>query len=78
MWPRNVSQEGPPGALSRPVVMGENPSNHVFVDFDLERQGDLLGDSWTAPVGITLLRFDDRTDEFCARPFRAGFPSAIR
>ena len=66
------------GILSRPVVMGENSSNHVFVDFDLERQGDLLGDSWTAPVGITLLRFDDRTDEFCARPFRAGFPSAIR
>ena len=49
------------GILSRPVVMGENSSNHVFVDFDLERQGDLLGDSRTAPVGITLLHFDDST-----------------
>jgi len=36
-------------------VMGENPSKHVFVDLDVERQGDLLGDSRTAPVGITLL-----------------------
>jgi hypothetical protein len=41
---------GTTGVLSRPVVMGENPSNHVFVDFDVEPQGDLLGDSRTAPV----------------------------
>jgi hypothetical protein len=58
--------------------MGENPSNHVFVDLDRERQGDLLRDSRTTPVGITQLHFDDRTDEFCARSFRAGLPSAIR
>jgi hypothetical protein len=29
------------GVLSRPVVIGENPSNNVFVDLDVERQGDL-------------------------------------
>jgi hypothetical protein len=34
--------------------MGENPSNNIFVDLDVERQGDLLGDSRTAHVGITL------------------------
>ena len=78
MWPRHVSQEGATRVLSRPVVMGENPANHVFVDGDVERQGDLLGDSRAAPVGITLLHFEDRTDEFCARSFRAGRPSAIR
>jgi hypothetical protein len=45
--------------------MGENPSNHVFVDFDVECQGDLLGDSRT---------FDDRMNEYrvarrpCGRP----------
>ena len=50
-------------------VIGEEPA----VEFGLE-----LVDSWTAPVGITLFRFDDRMGEFCARPFRAGFPSAIR
>ena len=78
----HVAQESQPGrttgGLSRPVVMAENPSNHVLVDLDVERQGDLLGDSRTAPAGITLLHFDDRTDEFCARTLRAGLPAAIR
>jgi len=78
----HVAQKSQPrgttGALSRPVMVGENPSNHVFVDGDVERQGDLLRDSRTAPVGITLLHFDDRTDELCARSFRAGLPTAIR
>src|SRR6266576_3976526 len=58
--------------------MGENPANHVFVDLDLKRQGNLLSDSRTAPVGITLLHFDYRTDEFCARTFRAGLTAEIR
>ena len=78
----NVAQESQPGgatrALSRSVAIGENPSNHVFVDLDVERQGDLLGDSWTAPVRITLLHFDYRMNEFCARSSRAGLPTAIR
>jgi hypothetical protein len=37
-----VAEESQPGrparALSRPVVMGENPSNHVFVDCKVEGQ----------------------------------------
>jgi hypothetical protein len=78
----HVAQERQPGrtigVLSRPVVMAENPANHVFVDLDVERQGDLLGDSRTAPIGITLLHFDDRMNEFYARTFRAGLPLAIR
>ena len=74
----HVAQERQPGGaigvMSRPVVMSENPANHVFVDWDVERQGDLLGDSRTAPVGITLLHFDDRMNEYrvarrpCGRP----------
>jgi hypothetical protein len=77
MWPRNVSQEG----HRSPVPAGSDgrdPPNHVFVDLDVERQGNLLCDSRTAPVGITLLHFDDRMDEFCAWSFRAGLPMAIR
>src|ERR1039457_2672099 len=66
-----VAQESQPGGttgvLSRQVVMGENPSNHVFVDLNVERQGDLLCDSRTTPVRITLLHFDDRMNEFYAR-----------
>ncbi len=51
-----MAQEGQPGGttgvLSRRLVMGEDPSNHVLLDLDVERQGDLLGDSRTAPVAI--------------------------
>jgi len=43
-----VAQERQPrgatGVLARPVVIGKNPSNHVFVDLDVERQGHVLGD----------------------------------
>jgi hypothetical protein len=69
---------GTAGVLSRPVVTGEDPKNRVFVDWDVERQGDLLGDSRTAPIGITLLHFDHRMNEIYARPFRTGLPTAIR
>ena len=58
--------------------MSENPANHVFVDLDVERQGDLLCNSRTTPIGITLLHFDDRMNEIYARPFRTGLPTAIR
>jgi len=58
--------------------MGEDPANYVFVDLDVERQGDLLSDSRTAPMGIPLLHFDDRMNEWCARSFRAGLPAALR
>ena len=38
----HVAQERQPGrtigVLSRPVVTGENPANHVFVDLEMERQ----------------------------------------
>jgi len=78
MCPRKVNQEGPTESVSRSVVMGESPSNHVFVNLDVERQGDVLGDSRTAPVGITLLHFEDRMNEFCARVLRAGLPTEIR
>jgi len=78
----HVAEESQPGGtigvLSRQVVMGENPANHVFVDLDVERQGDVLRDSRTAPVGITLLHFDYRMNKFCARALWAGLPKAIR
>jgi hypothetical protein len=54
------------------VVLGENPANHVFVDLDAERRGDLLCDSRTAPIEITLLHFDDRTDDSALGPFGPG------
>src|SRR5437899_13010624 len=76
--PKESQPGGTTGVLPRPVALRENPANHVFVDLDLKRQGNLLSDSRTAPVGITLLHFDYRTDEFCARTFRAGLTAEIR
>ena len=39
-----------------------------------------VGNRWMEfSVGTTtLLHFDDRADEFCARSLRAGLPTAIR
>src|SRR5438876_552497 len=58
----DVAQECQPrwttGVLFRPVVTGENPSNNIFVDLDVEGQSDLLSDSRTAPGGIALLHLD--------------------
>jgi hypothetical protein len=52
----HVAQESQPGrttgVLSRPVVTGENPSNHVFVDLDVERQGDLLSFANSPQLGL--------------------------
>jgi len=76
--PQESQPEGTTRVLCRSVVTGENPANYVFVDVDVERQGDLLCDSRAAPIGITLLHFDDRMNEIYARPFRTGLPTAIR
>ena len=76
-----VTQERQPGrtsgVASRPVALGENPSNHVFVDSKVEGQGDLSSNSRTTPAGIPLLHFDDRMEEFCTRSLRAGLATAI-
>jgi hypothetical protein len=79
----HVVQERQPGGaigvLLRLVVTGENPANHVFVDLDVKRQGHLLCNSRrAAPVGIPLLHFDYRTDEFYARSFRPGCRRSVR
>jgi hypothetical protein len=42
-----VAQEG-----FRAIVTGENPSDNVLIDLDVESQGNLLSDPWTAPAGI--------------------------
>src|ERR1035441_1275147 len=63
--------------LSRSVVTGENPSNHVFVDGDVESPGNLLSNSRTAPGGITLLYLDDGFDEFLIGPLWSGLTPAL-
>ena len=72
-----MAQESQPGGttgvLARPVVMGENPANHVFIDLDVERQSDLLCDSRTAQVGLRcFISTTARTSSACG-PFGPGF-----
>jgi hypothetical protein len=77
----HVAQEGEPGwaasVLSRPVVTGENPSNRVFVDWDVESQGDLLRDSGTAPGWIAILHLDHGFNQFVAGSLGSGLTSTI-
>jgi hypothetical protein len=53
-------------------VTGENPSNNVFVDGEVESQGNLLSDARTAPGGIALLHLDDGFNEFFVGALWAG------
>ena len=61
-----MSNEGQPRGTTgaRPIVTGENPSNYVFVDWDVESQGHLLSNSRTAPGRIALFCLDNGFDEF--------------
>jgi hypothetical protein len=49
-----VAEKREPGWTSRipfrPVRNAQDTANHILVDLDAESQGDLLRDSWTAPV----------------------------
>jgi hypothetical protein len=76
-----VSKEGQPGwtpgVLPRSVVTGENPSNHVFVDGEVESPGNLLSNARTAPGGIALLHLDHGFNEFFGGSFGAGPTPAL-
>jgi hypothetical protein len=54
----------------------QDTANNILVDLDGERQRDLLGNSGTAPVGITPFHFNDGVNEFFVRSLRAGPPAA--
>ena len=77
-----VAKESQPGwttrVLSRSVATGENPSNRVIVDGDVESEGNLLSDARTAPRGIALLHLDDGVDEFFVGSPGSGLASAFR
>jgi len=75
MWPRKVSQDGPPESVSG--MNAEDTANHIFVDGNAESQGDLLGDAGTTPVAITPFQFNDGVDEFFMRSFRARRTPAL-
>jgi len=77
----HVTQESEPGGAaavrSWSVMSGQDASDNVFVDGDTEGQGNLLGDSRTAPGGISLFHFDNGIDEFSGRSPRTGLAPEI-
>jgi hypothetical protein len=64
-------------AVALRVAVEEEMRTDILVDLDGESQCDLLGNSGTAPVGITPFHFNDGVDEFFVRSLRAGPPAAL-
>ena len=71
-----MSNEGQPGgitrALFRPIVTGENPSDHVFVDWDVESQGHLLSNSRTPQAGLRCFAWTTASMSSRDGPFGPG------
>src|SRR6266478_9887304 len=67
-----VAEKGEPGWASRfrPVMNAQDTANNILIDLDGESQRDLLGNSGTAPVGITPFHFNHGVDEFFLRSIR--------
>jgi hypothetical protein len=68
-----VAEKREPGwtCRFRPVMNAQDAANNILVDLDGESQRDLLGNSGTAPTGITPFHFNDGVDEFLLRSIRA-------
>jgi hypothetical protein len=59
------------------MVRCENTADHILLDFDIEGQADLLGDSLTTPLRITPLHLDDGIDQFLGWALRSR-PAPLR
>jgi hypothetical protein len=71
-----VAEKGQPrrtsGIRFRPIMIGQDPPNHVLVDFDTENQCDLFRDSGTAPTRIPSLHLEDGIDQLLSRALGTG------
>jgi hypothetical protein len=56
-------------------MFGEYASHNILVDLDTEYEGDLLSDAPAAEARVPPFHFDDRCNQFWARPFRAALAS---
>jgi hypothetical protein len=78
----SVAEKGQPrrtsGIRFRPIMIGQDPANHVLIDFDTESQSDLFRNSRTAPTWIPSLHFDDGIDQILRRALRTRTTSAPR
>src|SRR6202521_3899946 len=63
--------------VARSVVLREHASYDILVDVGAEGMRYLLGDAYTAEFRVAALQFNDGRDEFCRRPFGAGFAATV-
>jgi len=59
-------------------VLREDPTHDIFVDVHAEGVRDLLGDAYTAELGIAAFKLNDCGDEFHRRTFRTRFTAMGR
>ena len=55
----------------------KNPADDVLINSYTEGQDDLLGNARTSPTGITLLHFNNGTNQIRTWAFRSGFRSVF-
>jgi hypothetical protein len=71
-----MTEESEPGRPRRTgfrsKVIGENPADHVFIDFYAEGESNLLGNSTATPTTVTPFHLKNCIDEFFLWPFRTG------
>src|SRR5215510_14609093 len=77
----HVAQESEPGRTStirrRMVMRRKNPADDILIDRYTEGQNDLLGNARTSPTGITLLHFNNSTNQIRTWAFRTGLRSVF-
>ena len=60
------------------IMFGEDTPHDVLVDVQTKGRGYDQGNPGTAESGITLLKLDDRPDEFLGWTFGTGFALPAR
>jgi hypothetical protein len=59
------------------VMRRKNPADDILINSYTEGQDDLLGNARTSPTGITLLHFNNSTNQIRTWAFRSGFRSVF-
>src|SRR5260370_3261864 len=74
-----VAEKREPGWTSRcrPVMNAQDTANNLLLDLDGERQRDLLGNSGTAPDGLTPFHFNDGLNGLFVQSLPARPPPAL-
>ena len=59
------------------VMRRKNPADDILINRYTEGQDDLLGNARASPTAITLLHFNNSTNQIRTWAFRSGFRSVL-